>query len=615
VTFRQKLLAIVTGIVVLAVLAVTIAVSWLARSAFERQERHRSEALAAQFRREFDRSGDEVSRQVEAIAAGEAARRISYDRQRALGGAYINDAEAQAASRRMDFLEFVSSDGTILSCAEFPARFGYKDAWSGELARLSSAGAAMRRQELPNGSAVGLFAVRAVRGESTIYVLGGRRLDRDFLSSLLLPSGSSALLYVHSNRGPQAEDFVSAGSAPRDFSKLVPIVAQAEHDGRDAEQMVHWSADPSDSESVHAIPLRGAADESLGVLLVGSSQAELVQLERHIRSVALLVAGIGIIVAVLASGWMAARVTRPVEQLAAGASSVAAGDWDTRVEVASSDEVGRLAASFNDMTRQLRDQQERMVQAERVAAWRELARRLAHELKNPLFPLQITIENLVRARELPVAEFEEVFRESTATLLAELANLKAIIARFSDFSKMPQPQFQQVQVNEVVEQVAKLFQPELQSAVAGGIEMRLELDRALPPVEADRDLLHRALSNLVLNAQDAMANGGTLSIRTSRSGENAIIEVTDTGSGMTAEECARLFTPYYTTKQYGTGLGLAMVQSVVSDHGGKICVASEPRRGSTFRIELPIHRSCTARAPENDLQTAAAASFAEQERP
>src|SRR5207237_8904125 len=113
-----------------------------------------------------------------------------------------------------------------------------------------------------------------------------------------------------------------------------------------------------------------------------------------------------------------------------------------RVEIASHDEIGELAQAFNSMTGELSEQRDRLVQAERVAAWRELARRLAHELKNPLFPLQITVENLERAKREHPEHFEEVFSESTATLLAELANLKAIVARFSDFAGMPTPQFE-----------------------------------------------------------------------------------------------------------------------------------------------------------------------------
>jgi signal transduction histidine kinase len=222
-----------------------------------------------------------------------------------------------------------------------------------------------------------------------------------------------------------------------------------------------------------------------------------------------------------------------------------------------------------------------------VAAWRELARRLAHELKNPLFPLQLTVENLMRARSQSPEQFDEVFRESSHTLLAEISNLKAIIGRFSEFSKMPHPQLHEVRVNEILRGVVNLYQAQLQAPGRARIACKMELDESLGTIAADQDLLHRALSNLVLNAMDAMPNGGTLTLRSRCDGGKVLIEVADTGSGLTREECERIFTPYYTSKQHGTGLGLAIVQSVVSDHGGRISVQSERGRGTTFVIELP----------------------------
>ena len=217
--------------------------------------------------------------------------------------------------------------------------------------------------------------------------------------------------------------------------------------------MLSWSSDQADEEVFHAIPLRGAGDRPLlGILLVGHSRRSYVDLKRRIRASALLAGGGGIILAILLSSWVAARVTRPVVQLAHAAQDVAAGNWDTRVEIHGGDEVGQLAESFNRMTAELLAQRERLVQTERVAAWRELARRLAHELKNPLFPLQLTVENLMRARTQSPDQFDEVFHESASTLLAEISNLKKIIGRFSEFSKMPQPQLQAVQVNEILGQ-------------------------------------------------------------------------------------------------------------------------------------------------------------------
>ena len=135
-----------------------------------------------------------------------------------------------------------------------------------------------------------------------------------------------------------------------------------------------------------------------------------------------------------------------------------------------------------------------------------------------------------------------------------------------------------------------LFLPrkaQLQAPGLATIDCKLELDESLGTIAADPDLLHRAFSNLVLNAMDAMPDGGTLRLRSRGDDGKVIVEIVDTGSGLTPEECERIFTPYYTSKQHGTGLGLAIVQSVVSDHGGRISVQSEPERGTTFVIELP----------------------------
>ena len=279
-------------------------------------------------------------------------------------------------------------------------------------------------------------------------------------------------------------------------------------------------------------------------------------------------------------------MTRPLRELAQRVRDVAGGNWEARAPVESRDEVGQLAEDFNRMTEQLVEQRDRMIQAERVAAWRELARRLAHELKNPLFPLQITIENLQRARQASPEQFDEIFRESTSTLLAELDNLKTIVGRFSEFAKMPAPHLEAVDLNRIMHEVTKLFDAQIEAAGRPRIVKVFQLDERVPSVRADPEQIRRALRNLVLNALDAMPKGGTLTLRTQHLDGKVALEVSDTGEGLTPEECARLFTPYYTTKQHGTGLGLAIVQSVVSDHRGTITVRSEPGKGATFRIEL-----------------------------
>ncbi|MGB7600251.1 MAG: ATP-binding protein [Candidatus Sulfotelmatobacter sp.] len=595
--FRRKLLAVFALTVFLSVAAVAWLVSEVTRRAFVRSDDERTAALVAQFRREFNRQGEEVTRRVETIASSETVSRmaVALNRAPADPGPYFELAKTTAENSHLDFLEFVESDGTIISSAQSPAKFGHRESDFGSFAEAPDQAAFLKQEELQDGTELGLCAVRSTHGERPVYVIGGRRLDKDFLSALDLPAGMRALLYQ--NRGDHfSPDWLidPAGSITDEkhsLSNLQPVVDAVRKYGQEMSGVVAWSQDRADDEVFHAIPLRGAGTASdrplLAILLIGNSRRTYVELKRHIRSAALLVGGGGIVLAILLSSWAAARVTRPVERLAHAAQEVAAGNWDVRVDVSGHDELGRLADSFNRMTTELLAQKERLVQAERVAAWRELARRLAHELKNPLFPLQLTMENLVRARQQSPEQFEEVFRESSRTLLAEIANLKGIIGRFSEFSKMPQPQLRPVQVNDVVRGVMQLFQAQLAAPERAKIKCDLQLDPHLIAVPADSELLHRAISNLVLNAVDAMPQGGKLTLRTQQEAGRVQIEVADTGPGMTAEERERIFTPYYTSKANGTGLGLAIVQSVVSDHGGRVWAQGAPGQGTTFVIELP----------------------------
>jgi len=592
VSFRRKLLLVFALTVFLSVAAVAWMVSLVTRRAFERSNEERTAALVAQFQHEFRRHSDDVVHSVEAIAASEATTRmaLALNRSSSQSAGYLNEATPVAESHQLDFLEFVDARGTIVSSAQSPAKFGYPETSLANLPQLVAKPAFLKQEELPQGTALGLFAVRSTTvGDKPLYVVGGKRLDRNSLVALELPTGMRAMLYQVSGAFFVPQALIDASGNVKQPEALAPLILQVQKQGREFTQLMHWSSDPADDETIHAIPLNGADDKTLGVLLIGSSRRAYVEVKRHIQSAAMLVGGAGILLAILLSSWAAARVTRPVEQLATAAREVAAGNLNTQVDVTSQDEVGELAEAFNRMTRELLEQKERLVQTERVAAWRELARRLAHELKNPLFPLQLTVENLIRAYEQSPQLFEEIFREGSATLLAEINNLKQIIARFSEFSKMPQPQLQQVRVNDLVNGVMRLFQAQLQSRNGGGIECRADLQEELAPVAADPDLLHRAVSNLVLNAMDAMPQGGILTLRTRQNLDRQYIEVSDTGVGLTREECERLFTPYYTSKQHGTGLGLAIVQSVVSDHGGTISVQSEPGKGTTFLIELPIN--------------------------
>jgi two-component system, NtrC family, nitrogen regulation sensor histidine kinase NtrY len=571
VTFRTKLLFISSFMVAGAVALVTGAVSISTRRAFDAIDRERRQALLTQFRDELTLRGSEVARRVELAASSRGVQQI------AAGAAEYDHAQTEAASAGLDFLDVVEPDLTIISSGHWPARFGYKNDWQIAPDDWHSSDVFLARIPTPDGGVMALTAVRPVAGGKAL-VAGGRRLSPELLKSLGVAPGMRALLWLP--RGEVGGEVIGADGAVADPEKLASLIQDVRTSNGEATGAVQWTSDRSSSEAFLALPITRAGTLT-GVLLAGTSLSTQLGLERSILRTGLVVGASGIVIGVLLGWWTTERITRPVGRLAAGARAVAGGDLSARVEVLSRDEIGELANAFNRMTEQLLEQRDRAIQAERVAAWRELARRLAHELKNPLFPLQITIENLQRSRES--AEFDEVFRESTTTLLAELGNLKTIIGRFSDFAKMPAPQFETVDINEIVRGVMKLnFQVERPN-----VKPVLELAGEGTRIQADPDQLRRAIGNLVLNALDAMPEGGTLLVRTALHDVGVRLEVSDSGQGLTEEECQRLFTPYYTTKQHGTGLGLAIVQSVVSDHHGKISVFSASGLGTTFTIDLP----------------------------
>jgi signal transduction histidine kinase len=609
VSLRQKLLLLLSLTVAAAVAAVAWTVLVRIRQVFDERDRQETALFVSQFQREFQHRSADVASTVERMAGREKLRSMAFElAQTGDGSPYLTEAGGLAPEAQLDFLEIVGSDGNIVSSAQWPARFGYPEPAASQAAQAPF----LKREELPDGStALGLFAVRAVRrpeaagseAAAAVRLVGGKRLDRSFLADLPATPGMQVSLY--SDGGPNASanpDGSPTSTAAAFDSRLLigasgevpgaasyqPLIEAAIKTGQQSSGILYLTSRREDSVSATAIPLKNESGAVLAVLTVAISRAGMVEAQQHIRAIAYGVAAAGILIAVIFSLWIAARISRPIEQLARVAEEVAQGNWEARVANPGKgrDELSVLARSFNHMTGQLTSQRERLVQSERVAAWRELARRLAHELKNPLFPLQLTVENLVRARELPEAEFDEVFRESTATLGMEIANLKTIIGRFSDFSKMPKPELERIDAKDVVERVLALY------GNAGGQadgKIRFESDLAGKPMPlmADPELLHRALSNLVLNAMDAMPEGGTLNLSAKPLNDKIEIRVADTGEGLTPEECERLFTPYYTTKQHGTGLGLAIVQSVVADHGGAIAVESLPGGGAVFVITLP----------------------------
>ena len=325
--------------------------------------------------------GEQVVQRLDRVAASDRVVRIAADigRSKTDLASSVGEAAPLAAAQGLDFLDLVTDAGAIISSAHTPARFGYRHPWlaPGAAAMPESEDAHLQRVELANDVALGVVATRSViAGDRRLVLVGGRRLDERFVKALVLPPGMRVMLYRDVEAEIAPRQLVDATGVVADSRRLVPLVARVRQTRNEVHDQI---VSPDGAESVSAIPLPGRDGAVLGVLLVGSSGRELAGLVSRIRWSGLLFGAIGLVVGCGLSYVVAARVTRPVEELADAARAVADGRWDVQVAAGeASGEVGALARAFTTMTGQLAEQRDRLVLAERVAAWRELARRLAH---------------------------------------------------------------------------------------------------------------------------------------------------------------------------------------------------------------------------------------------
>jgi signal transduction histidine kinase len=276
---------------------------------------------------------------------------------------------------------------------------------------------------------------------------------------------------------------------------------------------------------------------------------------------------------------LARSLTRPVVVLREATSRIAAGELDATLPEKRRDEFGDLIRAFNRMTRELLEAQDLRARAEKAAAWQAVARQVAHEIKNPLTPIKLTVQNLLAAyRESPDA-FAEEFERGARLILDQIGALQRIAGAFHAYATFPAKEPRPVDVASLLRDVATLY------AAAGGSEVVVEAPPDPLTIRADYDELRRALINLVTNARQAGATRVVL--RAAAEDGLARLDVVDNGTGIPPELRARVFDPAFTTKESGAGLGLKIVKRIVGDYGGHLELQSEPGRGTRFTIRLP----------------------------
>jgi signal transduction histidine kinase len=308
----------------------------------------------------------------------------------------------------------------------------------------------------------------------------------------------------------------------------------------------------------------------------------------------LLKATLCVLAAVVVGTVLIARhTTRPILELQQHTQRIAAGDLETQVSVKSKDELGDLAQAFNDMTHELRESRAKLIKAEKDAAWREMARQVAHEIKNPLTPIRLSAALLKRAKDEKSPEFDTIFERTIDLIQRQVDNMRAIAADFSAFAGARKVKPEVFDVKALIAEVLTLN-------AAWAQELGVAIEESGPSLDVfvDRGELRRVLINLVSNALEAMPDGGKLSVAVSRRADadarEVEIAIRDTGAGLSDEARRRLFEPYFTTRSQGTGLGLAIAARLMDEMNGRIelvPVPSSDGTGTIARVRLPEHRA------------------------
>lgn len=274
---------------------------------------------------------------------------------------------------------------------------------------------------------------------------------------------------------------------------------------------------------------------------------------------------------------MAERLAEPIRHLARGADAVAAGRWDTRVETRGGGETGRLVRAFNGMVERLDAQRRRLVETEKMAAWRDVARHLAHEIKNPLLPIRLTVEELRDQYRGSDDGYRAMLEDSARVVGEELGHLQTLVRDFSEFAKMPELAPREESFQQLARDVAGIYPR---------IESDIHVTGTVAPFPFDPDQLRRVIINLYDNAVSVGATAMRVDIETDARRLRAVF--TDDGPGIAPENIEKIFEPYFTTRGDGTGLGLAVSRNIVVLHGGTLAASAAPGAGAAFTMTLPL---------------------------
>jgi nitrogen fixation/metabolism regulation signal transduction histidine kinase len=291
-------------------------------------------------------------------------------------------------------------------------------------------------------------------------------------------------------------------------------------------------------------------------------------------------------ITILVSLLLTDRIISPIAHLEDATRRVAEGDFSFRILTRPRDEVATLVDSFNAMISELERSRRKLLQAERITAWQEIAQRLAHEIRNPLTPIKLSAQRLLKKHDEHREDFERVLRPAVGSIITEVENLERMLREFGEFAKLPVPRPSSEPLREMLAEVASVY-----AHLSARVRIRMSDVAEGIVLSVDKAQMKRVFANLFTNAIQAMPDGGELTVRADivRKSHASLcrIAVSDTGNGILEKDMDSIFDPYFTTKKEGTGLGLAIAQRIVFDHNGNIWAESDGSSGTTFFIDLP----------------------------
>ncbi len=289
-------------------------------------------------------------------------------------------------------------------------------------------------------------------------------------------------------------------------------------------------------------------------------------------------------ISIIVSYYISKGITEPIRILLEGTKEIAAGNLDFKINYKSHDEIKLLINAFNQMTKEIKSNRQALMHTQRLAAWRDIARRIAHEIKNPLTPIKLNAERLLRKQNDP--GFHEILKKSVTSIITEVNRLQNLINEFSNFARMPQLNLEIENLNFIITEVLTVF------SGVNNIKINTNLEKNIPLLNLDKKRIKEVLINLINNSLDALkdSENGVITIKTytksSMFGNLVYLEVIDNGPGISQDIIDKLFEPYVTTRKDGTGLGLSIVEKIITEHNAKIKCENVTTGGTKFIIEF-----------------------------